>query len=188
MLYNYKGGGGLTNCRFWNEGQNSIFPVLRHILPDYEKLANWGGSTLKSRIQDVVASKIWRQFSLLWKQHAETTQGNLYTIDLATIEDDILNDNLARIVDDSLSGFCWRFTDLAEVVCRVRQSTPDRQFALEDSLEMIDTDSQDDDEFNDDDSDLITDPEDYYLDVSKLSSILFSWSRHTLSLSSWLQT
>jgi len=65
-----------------------------------------------------------------------------------------------------------RFTDLAEVVCRVRQSTPDRQFALEDSLEMIDTDSQEDDDFNDDDSDLITDPEDYYLDEDMESGFI----------------
>lgn len=65
-----------------------------------------------------------------------------------------------------------RFTDLAEVVCRVRQSTPDRQFAMEDSLEMLDTDSNEDDEFNDDDSDLITDPEDYYLDEDMESGFI----------------
>ena len=53
------------------------------------------------------------------------------------------------------------------MVCRVRQSTPDRQFPMDDSLGMMDSDSQEAmSDFNDDDSDLITDPEDYYLDVS----------------------
>jgi len=52
------------------------------------------------------------------------------------------------------TGSYARFTDLAEMVCRVRQSTPDRHNLPElDSPQMSDTDP--------DESDIISDPEDY---------------------------
>ena len=52
------------------------------------------------------------------------------------------------------TGSYARFTDLAEMVCRVRQSTPDRHNLPElDSPPMSDTDP--------DESDIISDPEDY---------------------------
>ena len=51
-------------------------------------------------------------------------------------------------------GSYARFTDLAEMVCRVRQTTPDRANLPElDSPQMSDSDP--------DDSDIISDPEDY---------------------------
>ena len=51
-------------------------------------------------------------------------------------------------------GSYARFTDLAEMVCRVRQTTPDRHHLPDlDSPELSDTDP--------DDSDIISDPEDY---------------------------
>ena len=66
-----------------------------------------------------------------------------------------------RCCYDLQHSFYCRFTDLAEMVCKVRHSTPDRQFNMDDSIDMGETDS------DQEDSDLVTDPEDYYMEVRK---------------------
>jgi len=68
-----------------------------------------------------------------------------------------------------------RFTDLAEMVCRVRENTPDerRVMAYLDDDDEID-DYEDEDEYlsetEPDDSDLLTDPDDCYIDDDDLES------------------
>lgn len=63
-------------------------------------------------------------------------------------------ENLGMEGSTRAMGSYARFTDLAEMVCRVRQTTPDRHNLPElDSPQMSDTDP--------DDSDIISDPEDY---------------------------
>ena len=52
-------------------------------------------------------------------------------------------------------GFFFRFTDLAEMVCRVRQTTPDRQIVPY----SAESDLSDNSETEPDDSDFLTDPE-----------------------------
>jgi len=63
-------------------------------------------------------------------------------------------ENLGTEYSNRSGGSYARFTDLAEMVCKVRQTTPDRHHLPDmDSPEMSDTDP--------DDSDIISDPEDY---------------------------
>jgi len=65
-------------------------------------------------------------------------------------------ENLSVTTEKSshLPGNYARFTDLAEMVCRVRQSTPDRQLVPYEAADTYDSETEPDD------SDLLTDPED----------------------------
>ena len=76
-----------------------------------------------------------------------------------------------------------RFTDLAEMVCRVRQVTPDRSpgaahLAMVDSMEL-DTDP--------DDSEIVSDPEEYLEEGESgfISHMTDSELRHNNSLPAW---
>ena len=62
----------------------------------------------------------------------------------------------------------YRFTDLAEMVCRVRQTTPDRQIVPYKSVGEEDEEEEefDNSETEPDDSDFLTDPENCIEEVS----------------------
>jgi len=84
-------------------------------------------------------------------------------------------ENLAIDKPIKMQGNYARFTDLAEMVCRVRENTPDERRVmayLDDEDEM--DDYEDDDEYlsetEPDDSDLLTDPDDCYIDDDDLES------------------
>ena len=79
-----------------------------------------------------------------------------------------------RCCYDLQHSFYCRFTDLAEMVCKGRHSTPDRQFNMNDSIDMGETDS------DQEDSDLVTDPEDYYMEVRKFSILCSPHFSHYL--------
>ena len=52
----------------------------------------------------------------------------------------------------------FRFTDLAEMVCQVRQVTPDREWLLHDDINNDDDDQLDTEP---DESEIVSDPEEY---------------------------